>query len=282
MEIALKDGANSLEFDLCITKDNEIVLWHDWDPNNTISFIRENGLEPFVKCKPSYPPLYNDLRKSVNELTLEEFKANYNYKIKESGELAKVNIPTLKDFFEWSKNKNDLLYACLDLKIPPENAELVIPFSDCLKELLEKYKPKFKIVIETTYHEVLKILKEQNLNCAISLDIEPPAGFIFLPRLYGSINAAIKNHNTFAIALRPTKITIGNWITHRRIINYDVGRRFAFNKKNPENKIEYLMSCTVNKPNELKCLAKLGIGGVQTDYPERLIEIVEKLGRKTK
>jgi hypothetical protein len=91
------------------------VLWHDWDPNNGISLIRENGFEPFVKCKPSFPPLYNDLRKPVNELTLEEFRTNYNYKIKESNEVAKVNIPLLKDFFEWSINKKELLYVFLDL-----------------------------------------------------------------------------------------------------------------------------------------------------------------------
>jgi hypothetical protein len=144
---------------------------------------------------------------------------------------------------------------------------------------VEIYKPKFKIVVETTYVEVLKKLKEEKLNCSISLDVEPPVGFIFLPRLYSAVNAAIKFQNSFAVALKPTKITIGNWITHRRIINYDVGQRFRFNKKNPQRKIEYLMSCTINKPEEIECFVKLGIGGIQTDYPERLKEIAKKMGR---
>ncbi|HSR18535.1 MAG TPA: hypothetical protein VLM39_10645, partial [Ignavibacteriaceae bacterium] len=36
--------------------------------------------------------------------------------------------------------------------------------------------------------------------------------------------------------------------------------------------------CTVNKRKELRCLFRLGINGIQTDYPQRLKRIAE--GRK--
>ena len=36
-----QEGANGLECDLCLTKDEQIVLWHDWDPD-----------EPRPSCAP--------------------------------------------------------------------------------------------------------------------------------------------------------------------------------------------------------------------------------------
>jgi glycerophosphoryl diester phosphodiesterase len=34
---AVNEGANALEIDLSMTKEGEVVLWHDWDPNETTS-----------------------------------------------------------------------------------------------------------------------------------------------------------------------------------------------------------------------------------------------------
>jgi glycerophosphoryl diester phosphodiesterase len=37
-----QDGANGLECDLCLTQDEQIVLWHDWDPDG---FCRKFSFE---------------------------------------------------------------------------------------------------------------------------------------------------------------------------------------------------------------------------------------------
>ena len=68
-EKAVNDGANSLEVDMCLTKDMEVVLWHDWDPDSTKALLREGGFEPFVKYKPHPPSLGSKYRKKISELT---------------------------------------------------------------------------------------------------------------------------------------------------------------------------------------------------------------------
>ena len=49
-----QDGANGLDLDLCLTKDQQIVLWHDWDPDAPIARLREVGLEVafYMPCFP--------------------------------------------------------------------------------------------------------------------------------------------------------------------------------------------------------------------------------------
>ena len=43
---ALSEGSNSLETDICVTKDKEVILWHDWNPDELVAIIREGGFEP--------------------------------------------------------------------------------------------------------------------------------------------------------------------------------------------------------------------------------------------
>lgn len=62
-ERALNDGANSLETVLCLTGDDEEVLWHDWNPDSARALLREAGFEPFVKYKPFPPAVGNKCRK---------------------------------------------------------------------------------------------------------------------------------------------------------------------------------------------------------------------------
>lgn len=278
----MKDGANALEFDLCLTKDEEIIIWHDWNPNDISALLRANGFEPDVKYKPLFPAMFSEFRKTIDEFTLEESRKYFSYADKNSDEPSESKIPTLRDFFIWSKDKSNLLYVFLDLKIPAVKADLVEIFMNKLEELLNEFKPPYKIVIETEHKEIQKKLRKDYPDYSFSLDIAPPLGFIFLPRLHSAVKAAIKNGNNFAVAIKPRQITVGSWITHRRIINYDVRRRARFNKKHPDKKIEYLIGCTINKASEMECLIKLGIGGIQTDYPGLLKQVAEQMGRRIK
>ena len=77
-ERALTEGVNSLEIDICVTKDKEVILWHDWNPDELVSLIRERGFEPEVSYKPDFPPLFAELRKKISEVNLDTFRENYN------------------------------------------------------------------------------------------------------------------------------------------------------------------------------------------------------------
>jgi glycerophosphoryl diester phosphodiesterase len=279
---AMKEGANALEVDLSMTKDGVVILWHDWDPNDTVSILRESGFEPFVKYKPHPPALGSELRQRLSKITYEDFRSGYDYKLRHGNnpQPAGAKIPTLKDFFEWSKNQENLLYVFFDIKCPQDECDLSVEILHKIKALLLEYKPAFRVVMETAIKGVYDIMRANMNFFDYSLDIEPPAGIILDPSEYSAVQSAIDHDNRIAIALRPRKITVANWTTYRRIIRYDIKLRKSFNLRNPEKKIEPLICATVSKPGELRCLVKMGVGGIQTDFPDKLSKIARRYGRK--
>ncbi len=281
-EKALTDGANSLEVDICLTKDLEVVLWHDWDPDSTKALLREGGFEPFVKYKPHPPALGNRYRKKISELTLPEFREHFTYKERHGdGHVVYPVKPKLSEFFEWCIEQTRLTYIFLDIKTPDEEKGSAIPIVEELRRLIDKFAPTFKIVMETNQKKVFKMLREKYPDMSISFDIEPRPGLILVPHQYSPVRKAIKYNNKVAVGLRPRKVTIANWTTFRRIMKYDTRLKSIFNKRHPERKIERLIAATVNKYEELECLVKLGVDGIQSDFPHRLKEIADKYGRKT-
>jgi glycerophosphoryl diester phosphodiesterase len=280
LERALYDGANSLEVDLCLTKDNEVVLWHDWNPDSTNAILREAGLEPFVKYKPHFPRIGSKYRKRINDLTIEEFRENFAYRERhDEAKIINPFKPKLSEFFEWCVEQKKIKYIFLDVKTPVEELVYSIPVIEEIKRLIDKFTPAFKIVIESEQRTVFKLLRMKYPGLSISCDIEPRAGLILMPRQYSAVKKAIKYKNEIAIALRPRKITVANWTTYRRIMKYDARLKYLFNKRHPERKIDKLIAATVNKTEELECLVKLGVGGIQTDVPHHLKEIALRYGR---
>ena len=281
-ERALNEGVNSLETDLCVTKDKEVILWHDWNPDELVALIREKGFEPEVAYKPDFPAPFSGFRNKISELTLTEVRKYFNYIKKDESYSINAHIPTFKEFIEWLKDKNQIKYVFLDIKVPKDEKELILIILDQLNILIKELNPSTKFIIETFSKEVLEVAKQKYPNLNYSLDVEIPAGFIFLPRIYSTINIASKNQNNVAIILRPRQITIANWVTFRRVIQYDVRRKKILNKKSNFSKIDFIVGCTINNKKEMDCLIKSGINGIQTDYPMRLANLSKFYELKTK
>lgn len=269
-ERAMREGVNSLETDLCVTKDKEVILWHDWNPNELVALIRENGIEPDVAYKPDFPAPFSGFRNKTSELTLSEIRQHFNYVKKGESKSVNAHIPTFREFINWIKDKNQIKYVFLDIKVPRDEKELILIILDQLVELIKEFNPSAKFIIETFYTEVLEVAKKKYSDLNYSLDVEIPPGFIFLPRIHSTIKTALNHKNNIAIIMRPRQITIANWITFRRVIWYDVRRRLRLNKKLDSPKIDFLIGCTINDKREMECLIKSGINGMQTDYPRRL------------
>jgi glycerophosphoryl diester phosphodiesterase len=279
-ERALREGANSLETDLCVTKDNVVILWHDWNPDELVALIREQGIEPDVSFKPDFPKPFSGYRNKTSEMTFAEMKDHFWYVKKGEEHPAEVVIPTLYDFINWLKDKDRVKVVFLDIKVPKEEKEKVLVILDQLDELVKKFNPSTKFIIETFFVDVLETAKNKFPELNYSLDVEIPPGFVFIPRLHSTIKIASANKNNTAIILRPRQITFGNWITYRRVIHSDIRKIRAHNKKNPESPINFLVGCTVNNKNEMECLIRKGIHGMQTDYPRRLTDLAKKYGLK--
>lgn len=274
--LAMKEGANSVETDLCITKDKVVVLWHDWNPDDIVSLLREKELEPDVKFKPSFPGLFSENRKKISLLNYQDFSNNYGYIEKGSSSPINTTIPTLEDFFQWSVKYEELHSVFLDLKVPESESELAMDIMSQVKKLVDQFHPTFKLFIETFSEKIFLLLKGNYPDFSYSLDAALNPGIVLLPRKYSGVKKAIKYINEIAVILRPRIITIANWITYRRLIRYEVKRQTRHNKKHSEKKVKYIVGCTVNSESEMDCLIRIGINGMQTDYPDRLLQISRK------
>jgi glycerophosphoryl diester phosphodiesterase len=280
LERALREGVNALEVDLCVTKDREVILWHDWNPDELVALIRESGLEPEVAYKPDFPARFSGFRNKTSELNLKEFREHFNYVKKGESEPVGADIPIFEDFIKWLADKEKVKYVFLDLKVPSSEKELVLVILDKLNKLTNEYQPTCKFILETFSKEVIETGKSKYPDLTYCLDVELPPGFIFFPWLHSSVKVAAMNNNPIALVLRPRQITIGNWMTYRRVIRLDVKKKKRHNKKHRGKEIDFLIGCTINDKREMECLIKKGINGMQTDYPRRLTNLVKEYGLK--
>lgn len=153
-----REGANGLEVDVCVTRDGEAPLLHDFDPRAFVSRLRQWGLEPDVGHRPTVPS--GRLLRPVHELALAELREHYGYAEKSGGRSrVDVQIPTLEDFFSWAAPRDELGVVFLDVKIPPEHAALLPALLARLDRALAEHAPRFRVVLETAFAEIVAELR---------------------------------------------------------------------------------------------------------------------------
>lgn len=265
--------ANAVEIDICLTKDKKLILWHDWDPNDLTALVRQFGLEPVVKYKPFVPVFNNKWRKSVNKLTLDEIRTHYGYTSKK-GRAKKMNIqiPTLDSFFVWAVHQSKIKAVFLDVKVPETEPGLAVELSKLTAGLLEKYKPKFKLILLSPEANLIKAMQKVNPQLNYSLDVILPFGLVLDPAAFSAVRRARELNNSNASAGRPTDLEAAPWSTYRRLITHD---RYLMENL-PAEAEESLYAWTINKRRELSCLVKLGVDGILTDKPKVLKKIADK------
>lgn len=265
-------GANSLEIDISMTADPEVVVWHDWDTDGMVAVARQIGLEPDVKYKP-FTPGDGDKRKPAHELTLEELRDNYGYSLKK-GKPKKVDahIPTLREFFQWAGEQEKLRCLFLDVKTPAENENLVPVMMKEIKSLLDEFKPAFTVVFLTPEEKILQAMKTAVKDLNYSFDTELPLFLVLDPDSFGCVKKAVDLDNNFASIGRPPIFQLGPWTTYRRTVAHDVRLKKAHNASS-EKPVSGVICWTLNRPREMKCLFEMGVDGIMTDKPDRLSEV---------
>ena len=268
-----RDGANALELDLCMTADGEIIIWHDWNPEDSVCQLRRAGLEPGVKYCPCFP----DEERPVHTWKFQDFIAGHGYKTKEDSTLiSDITIPTFGQFMAWTMRYDEIKTIFLDIKIPEAEIALVPRMLSAIGSVLETYPANARIVFETAFPAVIKAMKQCRPDDDYALDVEPAAGIVIRPSRYSGVRRALRHGNSVATLMRPHATTIAPWSTHRRIIEHDVDLRGRHRRITGEH-ID-LVSFTVNDPGEMRSLIALGVDGIQTNYPDRLRMVAEEMG----
>lgn len=279
-EKALNQNANALEMDICLTKDKIPIIYHDWDPGCLVSILRQKGFEPYMKYKPLPPP--DEFDKPINQMTLAEVRKHLHFTLKENGndEISPAVIPTLEEFFVWSAGKENLKHVFLDIKVPSEEANLVLIILEKVQEYKIKYQTHFEIVHETAEQAVLSVMQKHFPQNNYLLDTDLPPGFIINPKKHSAVNIALEKKNNFALMMRPRQVTVGSWSAYRRVMHNDIKIIAKMIKKSMDKIIDYLVCATISEKSEMKCLVKMGINGIMTDYPALLRSVVEKYKRE--
>ncbi|MCU0287756.1 MAG: hypothetical protein MUF15_15360 [Acidobacteria bacterium] len=256
-------GANALELDICLTKDGEVVVWHDWEPDNKVARARQMGLEPDVICKPL---ILSEEKKPVHRLTLAELRANYGY-TKKKGKSKKLDvyIPTLREVMAWSQGQSKLRGLFIDVKTPPYMESLVPKMMKEITAIMDEFKPEFPVVFLSPEIEIIKAMKQANDQFNYSFDLDLPLGIVIDTDEYSCVRKAIDLNNNYASIGRPPILNLGPWTTYRMVIEYDTQLKDRYNLVS-ERPIEGLLAWTINRGSEMKCLIKMGVNGSFASY----------------
>jgi glycerophosphoryl diester phosphodiesterase len=269
---AVEEGANGLELDLNITLDGEVIVWHDFEPTELRSRIRRWGLEPDVPYQPILPrdPQH---RRPTSELLLSDVRRYFGYANKKTKARVDVLIPTLSEFMEWADGEARIGLVFLDVKLPPRETKLVPRLLQQLDLLVERLRPRFRIVLESCHPEIVAELARLGPRYSHALDVEPHAGIVFDPESCSAVKAAIKHRLRLATPQKPRSITLWPFKTHRRIVERDLELMREHNARSPDLALESLVSFVINEEPEMGTLIDLGVSGIQSDYPGRLHKV---------
>ena len=161
-DYAMSIGVDVLEMDLNMTKDKNIIIYHDRKINTELC---KNG--------PSLP---------IKDLTLSEIKKytcgeiqNTNFK---EQHVQIQEIPTFIELLEWINNSNysnkNTIKLNIEIKTTPDldTDYEVIEFANKLISILHKYKIQDRIIIQSFDERALKALKSIDPSIKLSLLIE--------------------------------------------------------------------------------------------------------------
>ena len=277
-ERALAEGANGLELDVCVTCDDEVVVWHDEDPHKWRARFRRLGLEPVVRYRP-YTPSDRRYCRPVSELTLEELRTHFGYTKGPFGKRLAARIPTLTEFMEWASDKETLGLVVLDVKTPAEREDRMQVLVRTVDELVARSRPRFQIMLETPTAPVVSLLSRLAPHYPRALDVEPRPGLVLDFQRPSAARAAIAHGLAHAMPQRPRSITLFPFATHRRIVESDLARVASHNAGTPDVLIEGVCAFTINRPREMRELIELGVWGIQSDRPALLRSVALDCGR---
>jgi|GEM_PF-1407451 glycerophosphoryl diester phosphodiesterase len=270
-EAAIQAGANSLEIDLLMTKDQIATVYHDRDPNELISLVRQAGLEGFP-FMPSNPGLGSATRLPTELLTLEQLRQSYGYALSKgflldtltsNPKIPEAIIPTLAEFKTWADDKQELKSVFLDIKLVPGQEELIRIMGDQILEQFEN--SQMRIFILTPYEEVynafVKWSVERQLPKHISLTLDFEKGGIkpVLRRIEQRVQEKVTSISMGAGLLR-------SWDSYGN----EVRQILKDNNSEKHNSIYPIVSWTIDDEKKLYELLQWGVDGILTNRPDLL------------
>lgn len=258
--MALDSGVTTVELDLAVTKDNQLVVSHEPWMNHSIC------LDPSGNAIDSLQGMHaNIYRMTYDDVKLWDCgsKGNARFPDQQKFKVAKpllVDVIAAVEAHIKSYTRYEVDYN-IEIKTDPLGDNLYHPspqeFSDLVIKTLDEYLPLQRIIIQSFDFRVLRYIHENYPKVKLALLIEDdrtPATSLknlgFVPDVYSP---------DFHL-LRPEHVDF----LHKKKVD---GR-----KKTTLRVIPW----TVNRITDMKALLKMDADGIITDYPNRAKQLLTK------
>lgn len=247
---AIKLGVNTLEMDVVISKDLQVVVSHEpWmndlfctRPDN--DYVESNSQDQYNLFQMDYAEIATyDCGKRGNQ----EFPSQK--KIAEHKPLLSEVLTKVEAFLK--ENKLAEITYNIEIKSEPEHDFIFQPepktFVNLLYKELKKHKCLNRIYLQSFDVRILKEIKKQDPKMKLALLVE---------------NEESVESNLKLLGFKPEIYSPYFYFVNENLV------------KELKAKNIQLIPWTVNEIDDMKNLIALGVDGIITDYPDRLIKLV--------
>ncbi len=154
-EVSAAFGANALETDVVMTEDEELVLWHDRDPDTLVTTIRRLGLEGNLHS-PLLPPRGSTFRRPVEELTLAELREHYGYQGPDGALDPDAPIAHFDELLTWTESSDSMDAIYLDCKFESTNIRAAEKLFEAVLAFQEASGTNTRFYLLSVYPEIIR------------------------------------------------------------------------------------------------------------------------------
>ena len=242
---AIELGVHTLEFDIAVTKDKEVIVSHEPFMSRTICKL-PNG---------EAIPLEQDKMHNLYEMTFDSIK-QYDCGTKfhprhPNQELLSVHKPLMREVFEMAEKENPNIKYNIEFKTRLEYDDIYTPvphvFVALVLEELRVNKVEDRVNLQSFDLRILEEIKSQNPNIKVAL--------------------LVNNDEDIEIKLNQLSYIPEIISPYFKLLNKE-------NVETYQNKGFKVIPWTVNEVSDMKLMISYGVDGIITDYPDQLIDVM--------
>jgi glycerophosphoryl diester phosphodiesterase len=258
--LALDSGVTTVELDLAVTKDKQVIVSHEPWMSSEFCLTPEGNLFTAKEERK-----YNIYQMTYDQVKLWDCGSKPHPRFPKQKKMI-VSKPLLSDVIVAVENhiksftKYEVDYN-IEIKSEPESDGKFHPkpeqFSDMVYELIDQYLPLDRVVIQSFDFRVLKYWHEKYPEVRLAALVENKKSIDenlselgFIPSIYSP---------DFKLLTKETVVLLH-------------AKNVALTEKQKEAKIKSrlrVIPWTVNEPSEMLSVKGMGVDGFITDYPDR-------------
>ena len=244
---AMDLGVHTLEFDVVITSDHEVLISHDPYMSHHISTAPNN-----IEITESTEKEHNIYKLTYNEVKTYDVGLKDFPRFPEQKKIA-VHKPILDDLIEYTEKKDNGILYNIEIKRRPENDNV--------------YHPEYKLFADLVIKKVteLGILRRTTIQC---FDVET---LIYLNKSYPNVRLVylIENEDSPTDNLKKLGFTPFVYSPYYKLVDAELVKLCK------EQKMQ-LIPWTVNEIVDMKSMIDFNVSGIISDYPDRLTQLLHK------